>query len=778
MSDLVLICNYGHSVELRGCGVLPPWVYDGRVERYAPSQLLSLGNVLDPHTDDAPQSDWVSLDDEGRDVLFAQMLHRTVCHLVVVESEAPYDGSDVDVSVPRDDRSSRLEPLLKWYRTFAEMARRHVEFREGDYKHVMILICADELSSEELNDLDSIRSLQHLPLPSQVAPEQEQAATEQETEGRQLLDACYVMLPKLNLDVHDVCHARHVWPIMVSRLLVWLLEGNLDYYAMNKYKTYAWRVFEVSTGASQMELSKVMGEGFRELRKDVLGEDVVASPGDADDDDVEVSAVDRQSRAAPEIEFPAKHAPRRSENGWHEYKPVETLGALADEEDVSKRFKQAAEKFAHERGQDPIHENPASWDDAETTWGNVRKHPKNMRDALHKARIEEGRGSLAEMTEAHNCWQAIHEAEEYRLALTEETHGCAEELSVAQGHFIGLRCRLIMAFAVTLAVGYFAFSVFQNLLRSWFVSALIALCSAGGAALSAIWLHLRERKAGENALDAFVGELGNVDAALAGCHRSRCRAMISAARVWDRIHTQSGSARVRLLLDRLSLMLDRELRSETPGVSSVACEADGQGNPVLARRQRDRSLLLGGTTIFPGGDSGHEMVATDMDRINRKIKECIGAFDKEWRVFCEKHAPGLHGHFPAQHLIPYLRSFRMQFCHHITSEFNRQIVEAIRQDESGLLVRLKQDFDRIFDTQNYHFMSCVLNEQMVHGAYVQRLLVRENFDDLKADGPNVRQSNEYLAGLPAIAYLFEEAPIQLVYDEQENRMRCKYVHET
>ncbi len=730
----------------RGADIDPDAVH---IIRHDPALIVSLGD--DIASSKLEPSGASQLDEEGRDELFAELLGSSVCHLVVLENSTSRNANEIGGEPAPRKESSKLSAVVRWYERFHDEASRRVARRQEDYRHVLILICADPVPPEDFKHLKRLTA----------------------GAGKdKLCDVCYVMCPQLELGPHNVCHARYVWPIAVTRLLLKLLEDKVPQ-PPNRTRTFAWRAFELAPGVDPVEVEQkyhnLLDDSYKRIRRAV-------ESGETDWNSASFNPLPQSVDLVPL----SRDKPINPGEFWHTFNTEKSVRDMASPNRWEEELTLAGQEFAGRLKRRAVLEDPPASGEVQNVWSRVHTHPGYVSAALLDKNLIEGSRIDDRFAEIAANWNGVAGCEKEREAKLAELGLCARVLADAQLGFLEILFRIVAGGMATLIVAVLSMAVFYELLGSFWMAAIIALGSGIGAIGAAFGTYYLERYRGEHAREAFIQLLKDVDDLTRSRHEKCQTALVRATSFWERLRSRSLASRLRQLLTRAQVILDHELQPEIPHVEQPESEeldatrstSDAQRDQ---RRRSQRARFLAKTSMLQVVESDN--IEPNKFREVAGIGETIRNFQEQfiqdvWRRTCLESDKGRLGKIPARVLIPRIRDFQESFRAELIAEVHRQLIEQMH----GKGVDLWSS--QIAQLQNeplYYYLSCPVSEG-VSGTMHSVLFLRNDFQPgslAQHAGEVAVVSSKPLSSLPIVGLLFQECPVEFV--SENGLIKVKHV---
>lgn len=644
------------------------------------------------------------------------------------------------------------------------------------------------------------------------------------------LKTCYFLDFRLEVeDENDALHARCLWPVLAGRLLLRLLiahasDGNDD---VLQPGIHLWRSSEFLFDYPVAEMSGMLTRALDEAYARLCAETDAAASGDP----AKTGPTMRNEDAKPFpglatalTEFGCNPAPRvvdwreslfaalafwrkrknAKEPGgnidWHVYPAVAEAKDRTDDDERrwGGRLAKAQAGFAAmetalfregypEMGSfSPSHVFPF-----------VASDPRNV--AVQRRSVDaENPGDTTSEAEVYRKWKEVIAAEKRRQEAKVKLRRAADELSLAQAHYVTSPYGMLVAVAVSMLCGCSLFRALWSLggngalpVAMWF-SAL----SATGAFVAWGIVSFLHRRAGREAADRFADLADDVDEKMDARHG----AAVSTVRAAEARHRRTlrfdAWFALHRLLDRVWRILSRELQSPTlSAFYRTTDDGDAEDAPDAAetetRRQRGVYLertqfreSLGANSFAPGR-------RTHSDAVLSEMLEQTGpdSFHAYWKRTCDSVDARHLGNLPAHVLVPAIRDWLGDLCDRLSAAQKTDLLEArgadgepllpagfeqIRQDDGYALASAHVDaphvdmgrsseqvfvFDETSGVRGMKATIGVLNRA--------RTLIAGAFDNIPVIATSV------LNGLPQVAFYFQD--IRLFGFGRENDDRLKFL---
>ena len=740
-AKLLLLADADALSQLRAAGMSDQLLVEGEQLRSGESEPVDGAFIerRDPaalvpaETDDQDALE-VRADVERRDKLFARLLGSVVCHLVVLENESSAHRPGHESVVL--ENASPLRQLNEWYKQFGAEVGNRVGYRQDEYRHILILVCAEEIPNKYAAHL---------------------ARLFEKGGDKPLIHASYVMLRRLNWGSAGVCHSRHAWPLSVSRLLVYLMATGAD--GVTRLPsgadtvTLAWRAIELVPDIAP----RLIEDHFRK-RLDQAYDQLFGSSAKADVSDWDAEAFDPDPLVEKQ-QLPAKTSSWRGD--WHTFKARAAVGDTAAPKRWEEQLRANGQRFAASMAQSQLSEDPESWQQIGRIWGKVHTFPASLPSALGERRIVAGPDASGALQRLMDDFDKLRDVLRQRDAAIDNAEKCAELLEQAQMGYVELGRRFLLACVSAGIVAYASIVVFHSLLGSWTAPLLVASFGLLGALAALAVPYLIERRAGKRAVESFHDEiLADVESRTIN-QDWHCQELVAGGhRFWAKSRAASAARRLRDLLRRLHGMIQRELVTREPVVDfrdEGKLEELGASSesPEQARRDQQREYLRR-TRVRQ--ELGSYM--PDEDALDRIMKDRVERFRALWRRLCHDHDGNFAGNMPASVWIPELRNSYDGFRAAVSGEIHRQAIEQLAHDRSHswddeLQAFLNQPYD--------YYLSCpVTSEHVSQRLRTRRLLLRTALQGVGQSLQDVTVDySEVMNSLPLFGLLFDEMPIRL-----------------
>jgi len=727
MSDQILVDGEPHLP-----GEVPAPEHDF-IERRDPASLVSLdadGEVLDTQANV-----------EHRDELFATLLGSVVCHLVVLENEPAGSQPAGDRAVLKD--ASPLDRLSRWYETFRREVAERVDYRQHEYRHILILVCAEDIPKACLLQLNELLAC---------------------GDGEPAIHACYVMLRRLNWGAANVCHSRYVWPLSVARLLVYHLATDSASVARASVSgdpvTLAWRAIELVPDIAPAEVE----EHFRQ-RLDKLVERFSTASPDEGGSDWNAKAFDPDPDV-PKARLPEKEFSHRGP--WNTFDAPRAVEDATDAKMWEEELRRTGGNLVRAIAARLLSEDLESWQQIGRVWGSVHLKPSALWAALRERGVIHGPDVAAELQKLGGEFEALREILRQRDEAIEDAARCATMLEEAQCGFVDLGRRFLFAGVAAGAVAYASILVFHMLLGGWSAALLVACFGVLGAICALVGPRILEEQAGKQAVEAFQKEI-LVDLQQRTIDQdSRCQNLVANGhRFWAKSRAASASRRLGRLLRRFHSMIEQELVTHEPDAEFDEEEEPdefGATSPSNQRRRESQQRLY---LKFTRVRRKIESFKPDADALDGVMENRISRFKELWGRLCRDHDGCFAGNMPAGEWIPALDDFRDGFRAAISDEIHRQAIAQMADDRRQ---EWGDELQRFLNEPYHYYLSCPVTSEHVDPKFrTIRLLLRSQLqkDDVGHTLQNV--SVDYPAvmdWLPMFGLLFEEMPIRLGEGEE------------
>jgi hypothetical protein len=260
--------------------------------------------------------------------------------------------------------------------------------------------------------------------------------------------------------------------------------------------------------------------------------------------------------------------------------------------------------------------------------------------------------------------------------------------------------------------------------------------------------------------------LKEVDGLTRARHEKCQTALVRATSFWERLRSRSSASRLRQLLARVQVILDRELQPEIPQVEDAEPEeleesrlAGDAERDLRRRRQRARFLAKTSLRHAVELDSLEPNKIREIAGIGQMIRDCQEQFIQDvWRRTCLETDKGRLGKIPARVLIPRIRDFQERFRAALVAEVHRHLIEQMRGKGVDLW---SSQIARLQNEPLYYYLSCPVSEGGAGGMH-SVLFLRSDFqaESLTQQASEVAVvSSKQLSSLPIVGLLFQECPV-------------------
>jgi hypothetical protein len=690
---LVLLADDWTFEELRRSGVLPePFYVDGPVLRIDPSELVVSATDADAR--------------EHSDLLFASLLGPSqLCRVAVLGEGDPAEPSPV-------------RALLDWYDGFEAACRDHLGGRGESLAHALVLIVTADVPQDWREDLERLLS------DPDAGPR----------------GPVYLMGRRLNWSASDVCHARHVWPIAASRLLLRFLAEPVDPNQQRK-RVHAWRSYALQA-MRQADFDLAVDAALRGTHQGLLDELSEHSGWD--------SGAFGAVPAPPRRSEPDVPEPGVLPGSWIDYRGGEQLAHLIDGEARAREEARAGHATRAAASETLLATPPAISREVSRLWKSVHGSPAFVERALSDQALLAGPDLAQRLQRSAGELRGVIAAEEELAESVDDASACAELLEDAQLGYVELVPRLWIALSVSLLVGWTSFHVLGAMTDSWRLPALLTGAGIVGSLLASLLPLMIERAAGRRAVAAFhEGVLGDVPARTRTLHLKKLSVGDHARNFHAALTTFAAGRRVVFLLERMRAVLnarlvavESEVAAVTGGEAELATEAVRKAQQATFRRETER--------VLDGGPSG-----VDPAEIEGLIRDECTHLLEEWPTFAARVDPLLRGNFPAGEVAGFLERFRTRF----RARLSRRVHRALLGDaDASTDVRFGDALREIGNHAFRYTASLAIENKDRAGDLRQLWLVPSDLEhrDLV---PLVPRHSPDMDGLFVLAYLFEEIAV-------------------
>ena len=687
---LVIVLPSADREALRNAGVLPPaWFRDAGAAGWGDGGTCihiwteELSRELDDESGAPPlPSRLIGLPDGARmtfetERLVAKFFGAVVLHVVFLDGEEG-DG-DAGGRPEKKPGWVGMGPVLetaRWARAF----NRSVEYwfseeQARDIRHMALVVARGGRDNKSV-----VRVC--------VSPEQ-LGSLQEEFSPSGILRACYYVDGRLELENGNApLHAGCLWPVLAGRLLLRFLialSANADDDVFLP-GVHLWRSFEAlfdyPVGEMTDMVENALVEAYRRLSEETDAADSAAPP----------LLENEEFRTFPEMKTaltqflqpPAMPAP--SIGDWHRFDAVFEAGKREDDEqrwggllEMARTEFGAMETDLFRRG-DPA----LACFSPDGVFGDIPKDPRNV--ALQRRRVEAGNPHPPEnVAEVYRKWKGVIAAEKRRQAAKKTLRQAADELSLAQAHYVTAPWGVLVAGAVSLVCGYSIFRALWSLGGNGALPVALWFSGLSAAGAFAAWgvVSFLHRGAGREAADRFSNLACDVDNKMDARHAAAADTVRTAETRHRKMLRFDAWCALRRLLNRVWRILSRELQS--PTLSAFYRTEDDGAAPVATdaaatevRTQRNRFLELTqfkeslAEETFRPGRRGHsdEVLADALENRGER------SFHALWHSLCNSADRHRRGNLPAEVLVPGIRRWLGDFCDRLSAAQKADLLEA------------------------------------------------------------------------------------------------------
>ena len=658
--------------------------------------------------------------EDQRDEIYAQLLRSRLCHLVVLQNDGIGPGDRI---LQEEDPFGGLKV---WYEAFRAEAAKRVGYRDDEYQHILILVCAEQVPAAGLAALQEL--------------------IDAEGDDR-FFDACYVMLFRLNLAETEVCHARYIWPLPVSRLLLHLrLEQHAAAPLGGRAHVLAWRGLELVPDVPDEYVERTvrrhLGSAYERIK---------AQPAGSETWDL------APFRPTLGVDAEAAPLPAASMNRhWQAYKARGEVDLVRNPGYWDQSFQALGVRLHGEISAPLLEDEFPAWQEATDVWRSIHGEPAFVDTAQERLSRLEGQDAEAQLATVAAQFDQLKAAIESREAAAEVAYACADHYDAARLGFVPRGIRFGLAAAAGLGVAYGAAWFLGQILETWTGPWIVAGCAFLGALLAAGISYFAERHRGERA-QAFFSQNVRHDllerTVEVDLHTQQM--VIEGHRLWLSSRAGSAARKVRALLRRASAMLRRELRAEDPMAMESGGEAPRFHLDETGRGQWKRYLSK---TRVRCGVGGFEV---QDDRLEARVAEAVESFVARWHDLCDAQDRSLAGHLPARVFLPWLRERDDELRRVVLAEIYSQAAQGLGErgnDEwvDGVRGALHEDY--------YYYLSCPIREEETDAELRSKVLsLHESLPDVpEGVVQDVRtRATPAMRRWPLIGLLHEEMPVTL-----------------
>lgn len=585
--------------------------------------------------------------------LFIEEAGGTIVYRLAVLGESGADP-DSDEYIPEKD----WDDLLDWHIRFHALSKRILGLRAKDLKHVLILVCAREIHPDHFDKVQKLMGL----------------------DGHErLFRACYMMQRRMTWGNREVFHARQIWSIAVSRMLLVhlcdegfgetlkkdkLVEGNAS-------RLYAWRALDLSLGdeSKLTPLTNRLHEKFwkrlQESSKDKLTWDANEKfPMGDDGKQGESPWSGDSSNRGSEVE-------RITINNWMSFEPEAEVRKELEHLSIVARESAARTKTWSSNRQRKL------WDDVHHATNEVWREQvrEGIRHIAHckessltsiSRRIEKFKGKQIEID-----WEEVAGLQDKMEETERDAYEAAKLLAEMRSHFLPWYVRVVICATPVLiaAVWVSVIILWQGLGIAWEAVA-VAIAAVLGCFFAVTGIHFWESWGGKKAAYAFRRIY--LDEGICQLFKRIQSALL------DSVNASLLNSEKRwsfAFLKRSYILISRIHQILHGGLVYKEHLTQSSRQSILApkdvqTREEQRSNYLGTTRVLIGFD--HEELEQELDDIvedlmtvagEQKVLHSLGfaqmeAFPQRFKEFCEENDIDANGNLPFWALWEFIQIFK------------------------------------------------------------------------------------------------------------------------
>lgn len=601
-----------------------------QIPRFRPEQLTLIGNIS-------------GHEDEQLDYLMAALLDRVICHLVLIGGDAAA-GHMTALS------------FAEWYQKFSEMAARIAPHRRH-YRHVVIAVAMKSL------DPDSVARLQALL-----------------THADSPIAALYFMSHDLELGERRYFHARHVWPIAVSHLLLRLASVPLG--PDEEGRMIAWRARQIEPAIGRRPAE----EAFAAARSEALSryKNALSVP----DTPKEYAAL---TIGRAEIEDPKLEAvPAVTTAFWQEFGAIRKTAQATNPDRWLEQFQREGQRFIRQRSRRMLSALNSLDLAIADRWSDAHRHPANLYQQQRQANTTRP-DIQRRASEVRKQTEKLVSTDRQLRAHRDQLQADSVEFEKAAGFYLEFALRMlagVLAAAAIIWASHLVYAYF-GLLRTWLI---ISSAAVVGAMMPMFVLWLIERFRGEHAVEDLLTRYRELDELTSNRFRIAWELFDATSQFNLDLRTFAAWRRMQRLLERATSILDVALEP-TAVVESVPPAAAGGMEIATSSNQATELKEFQALTrrLLPGAGL-NVWLEEDLVRI---VDSRATEFCDRWSKLCERSDPEHHGTLMAHVLRPYLSTLlyefhaavgsalTLRFLQKVGRRQNQACMEAARETESA-----------------------------------------------------------------------------------------------
>ncbi len=583
------------------------------------------------------------------------VLGATLVHVVFIGDDDKNDGNgkkDVEYTHFRTFRD-----VIDWSRALAKvLSTRFInEVKLHNLDNVLVVVCKGQqlkVTEDECKDFKALIGLN----PNGAPPE-----------SLHPFKSCYFLNHELSVDGSDI-FASSVWDIIVGRLL---LAFTLSREQENQNAMWTrpgiriWKAEECHWDVAENTANRISDTALAKVKQNL--KDAIVKPDAASALSEPYTTIPKDEvKADPDLDYVG---------AWNVFDPYELANrAVRSEERLDQIKKSAKSYFEWRRGNELRGERH----EAEQIFGFVNEDASQI-FARSKA-LDDALGAStaagAESEKFKTLLGQMAETESRRRSLTNAIAGMANEMKLAQTHFVDKEEALFVIASVTSLFGVVLWQVVTLLGGSLITVLWLVAASALGALVAAAAIVATHSQAGNEAAKAYAATCRELDSTSAQRFNEARGILCEAVR--RRLETRRRNARLVTsdLLERIKGVLLRELGYEKARVSQKAVARRVAGFSPFELGQRTEYLgctrgdIKGSAASLRSDVMENNMVAA------WNATSGISSFPELWRNFCNDFDKAKTGHLPASEFIPRMRAFMSDFAYLTRSSVNRELDES------------------------------------------------------------------------------------------------------
>jgi len=506
------------------------------------------------------------------------------------------EGSFVWLHQATGDAASEFEKLLKASRAWSDLVGQRQRRFESVIRPVAVLVGGESSAGKEMDFRDFLRRFND---------------AKDKVDFRDV----FVMAPRLEPSGREIFHARNVWPLSVSRLLLYLSARTLRNDAS---AIYAWKFRE-----------------FRHTEPGVLYERLVPACSDALFNKLKATGqtVAAPSWAPSEGCLALEEEIARTSAYWHVFPAVSEAEQSTAPQRILQRLSDAGSADAAKRAGSVLERWQTRDNLIEKFWTALHKEAGaawSTETAL-RAADRPDLSKLGNTADAH--LESLPDKIQALAYAGESLKTGAAELAKAQSWFVQRWFRLAIALSAASLLGVIFFRAAQlKFVDPWMAGVVASGCFIGALFAAALFYAL-ETWRGEKGVEEWGDRKKRFEAALADLNANLCSLKTAASRL------AADSANM-MLQSKLLRLLSR-LTSAVASVFKPSSAAGGASGDQGAERSKSAIRYLEKSTVRLGAGTEFEN-ETDRDLANHAVSLLLNKTDffnrlsEKWVTVCQR----------------------------------------------------------------------------------------------------------------------------------------------